>query len=117
MPVSGQSPLFTIKHSIDKSSSAALHRQVRRSLVHVDRVARGLGTPKRILHLGVYCEIPPGRLAGGAPEAAEIAALGRATVPAILWQGSTTCPIPICVSRLKPLSNLSGSEGLRRAIV
>jgi enamine deaminase RidA (YjgF/YER057c/UK114 family) len=61
-----------------------LDRQVRRSLDHVDRVARGLGLPRRILHLGVYYEIPPGGVAGDAPGAAEIAALGTGTVPAIL---------------------------------
>lgn len=61
-----------------------LDLQVRRSLDHVDRVARGLGPLKRILHLGVYYEIPPGGLGGGATGATEIAALGQGTVPAIL---------------------------------
>ena len=79
--VGGQVSLNRAAEVIDPEH---LDRQVRRSLAFVDLVAAGLGQVKRLLHLGVYYEIPPGGLAGGAPGAKEIAALGRGAVPAVL---------------------------------
>lgn len=61
-----------------------LDRQVRRSLGCIDRVADGLGKVRQQLHLGVYYEVPEGGLAGVAPGAAELLALGRGPVPAVL---------------------------------
>lgn len=61
-----------------------LDRQVRRSLGCIDRVAEGLGRVRRQVLLGVYYEVPEGGLAGATPGAAELAALGRGPVPAVL---------------------------------
>lgn len=75
--IGGQVSLDAAAQVIDPED---MDGQVRRSLGFVDLVAAELGEVRRVLHLGVYYEVPPGGLAG----AVEIAALGRGTVPAVL---------------------------------
>jgi enamine deaminase RidA (YjgF/YER057c/UK114 family) len=59
-----------------------LDLQIARSLRLADRVAAGLGRVRRVLHRGVYYEMPEGGLAGTATGAADIVHLGRSDVPA-----------------------------------
>ena len=71
------------------------------------RVAEGLGRVKRSLHMGIYYELPPGGLDGPTPGGAELAALGRGPVPAVL-AGFKTLSYPQMRVEIEAMVELAG---------
>ncbi len=61
-----------------------LDRQVVRSLANIDKVLAGFGGRSRLLHLGIYCEVPLGGLGSDDPGARALRDLASGDVPAVL---------------------------------